>query len=258
MEKSIPLTNEDLKRYQRQLLYKPFGREAQKRLKAAHVLVAGVGGLGSPVSMYLCVSGIGTLTLVDDDTVTLSNLNRQLLHWESDIGTSKVDSAEKKLTRMNSRVRINAVRARMDADTCESLLSGVNVAVDCLDNMASRYLLNRACVEKGIPLIHGGVYGMMGQLTTLLPPETPCLACIFPPQRGEKKESIPVFGPTAGFIASLQALETIKLLSGVGKLLAGRLLYFNGEVMESVLIDVKPRPACPVCGARGPEKGGKR
>ncbi len=248
MEDAVKLTEEELKRYHRQILFEPFGREGQKRLKAAHALVVGLGGLGSPVAMYLCMGGIGKLSIVDTDIVTPSNLNRQPLHWESNIGIKKVDSAKEKLVRMNPRVDIVAINKRITQETVRTILKGVDVAVDCLDNMASRYVLNRACIESQIPLIHGGVYGMVGQLTTILPSKTPCLECIFPKVEEADQEPIPVFGPTAGTIASLQALETIKLLSETGTLLAGHLLYFNGEVMKCHLVDVQARDDCPVCG----------
>ena len=247
-EGGVKLTGEELERYQRQILFTPFGRRGQARLKDAHVLVAGVGGLGSPVAMYLCVSGVGTLSIVDADTVALSNLNRQLLHWESDIGVRKVDSAKEKLVGMNPRVNVVAFGKRITPETVGSMLVGVDVVVDCLDNMASRYVLNRACVAAGIPFIHGGVYGMMGQLTTILPGTTPCLECIFPRKEEASQGPIPVFGPTAGMIASLQALEAIKLLSETGTLLAGRLLYLNGQVMECIVVDVQAKEDCPVCG----------
>jgi len=243
------LTQAEFERYNRQILFKAFGKEGQKKLKASHVLVAGVGGLGSPVAMYLAVSGIGRLTLVDSDRVSLSNLNRQLLHWEENIGQEKVLSAKDKLLKMNSSIHVRAVHSRIASGTCAPLLEEVDVVVDCLDNMPARYILNQACVERGCPLIHGGVYGMMGQLTTIIPGHTPCLECLFP-RRPEVKEDIPlpVFGPTAGLIASLQSLEVIKLLSGIGETLQGKLLYINGEMMECVTAEVTKKGDCPACG----------
>ncbi len=241
------LKDSEKERYSRQILFKAFGEEGQEKLKAAKVLIAGVGGLGSPVAMYLATAGIGRLVLVDPDTVSLSNLNRQLLHWETDLGRQKVDSAGEKLGKMNSDIRVTPVAERITRETCRGLLEGADVAVDCLDNMKTRYLLNRACVERGVPLVHGGVYGMLGQVTTILPGGGPCLECIFP-RKKERGDKIPVFGPTAGFTASFQALEVIKLLTGIGELLKGRLLYFNGEIMECIFADVKRREDCPGCG----------
>lgn len=244
----VLLTQSELERYSRQILSKQFGRVGQERLKSSHVLVAGVGGLGSTASMYLVASGIKTITLVDSDTVSLSNLNRQLIHLESDIGKRKVESAEEKLVNMNSTVQINSISERITPESCEVFLKGVDVAVDCLDNMETRYVLNWACVKKDLPLIHGGVYGMIGQLTTIIPHKGPCLECIFPRDKGKEKDTIPVFGPTAGFIASLQALEVIKLLAEIEVHLIGRMLYFNGETMQSFLANVSRRVDCPVCG----------
>jgi len=235
-----------LERYTRQMLFPSFGREGQEKLQTSHVLIAGVGGLGSPVAMYLTVSGIGEITLIDSDTVALSNLNRQLLHWEKDIGRKKVISAQEKLKQMNTTTRVHAIPEKLTLSTCASYLQGITCVVDCLDNMDSRYALNRECVEKGLPLIHGGVYGMMGQLTTIIPGQTPCLECIFPKSE-TPSEPIPIFGPTAGVIASLQALEVIKLIAGVGNHLLGTLLYFNGEAMECLLTELTRRPECPAC-----------
>jgi len=241
------LTERDKERYSRQILFKAFGEEGQEKLKAARVLVAGVGGLGSPVAMYLATAGIGKIVLVDSDTVTLSNLNRQLLHWENDIGREKVESGREKLRKMNTDIQVEAIAEKITPETCSNLLAEVDVVVDCLDNMKTRYVLNRACIEKGVPLVHGGVYGMLGQVTTILPGDGPCLECIFP-HKEERGEKIPVFGPTAGFTASFQVLEVIKLLTGIGELLHGRLLYFNGEIMECIFAEVKKREDCEGCG----------
>jgi len=241
------LTKRELERYNRQILFRAFGEEGQEKLKSARVLVAGVGGLGSTVAMYLTTSGIGRIVLVDSDTVSLSNLNRQLLHWEKDVDRKKVDSGVEKIQKMNSDIRVEAVPVKITQNSCEYLLRNVDVAVDCLDNMKTRYILNRACMEKKVPLVHGGVYGMLGQVTTILPGDGPCLECIFP-HKEERGNTIPVFGPTAGFTASLQVLEVIKLLTGIGELLRGRLLYFNGEIMECIFAEVEKREDCQGCG----------
>jgi hypothetical protein len=157
-----------------------------------------------------------------------------------------VISAQEKLKQMNTTTRVHAIPEKLTLSTCASYLQGITCVVDCLDNMDSRYALNRECVEKGLPLIHGGVYGMMGQLTTIIPGQTPCLECIFPKSE-TPSEPIPIFGPTAGVIASLQALEVIKLIAGVGNHLLGTLLYFNGEAMECLLTELTRRPECPAC-----------
>ncbi len=241
------LTEREKERYNRQILFRAFGEEGQEKLRAARVLVAGVGGLGSPVALYLAAAGIAHLVLVDADRVSLSNLNRQILHWEGDVGRQKVESGREKLHKINSDIHVEAIAREITGESCRDLVEGVDVVVDCLDNMKTRYILNKACVDARCSLVHGGVYGMLGQVTTILPGDGPCLECIFP-HREEKGDKVPVFGPAAGVTASLQALEVIKLLTGIGKLLRGRLLYVNGEIMECVIADVKRREDCPGCG----------
>src|SRR4030067_126952 len=182
------LSADDVVRYSRQILYPAFGEKGQRRLRQAHVLVAGVGGLGSPAAIYLACAGVGRLTIVDSDAVELSNLNRQILHGEEDIGEQKVVSAARKLARLNSTVAINPVAARITAESLPGLLPGVNVVIDCLDNMATRFILNEVCFRAGIPLIHGGISGMLGEKTTIIPGQTPCLAGMFPqPVEGERR-----------------------------------------------------------------------
>lgn len=242
-----PLTEEDLVRYDRQILYPAFGEDGQRKLRQAHVLVAGVGGLGSPAAIYLACAGIGKLTLVDSDAVELSNLNRQVLHWEEDIGEQKVISAARKLEKLNSTVEMNSHAMKITGENFSGLLDGVDLVMDCMDNMATRFILNEGCVKAGIPLIHGGIYGMMGEITTIIPGQTPCFECIFPPDvEGEKP--FPVFGFTPALIASLQVMEAIKLLAGFGELLTGKMLYVRGEEMIFMTVDLQKNKACRVCG----------
>jgi molybdopterin/thiamine biosynthesis adenylyltransferase len=241
------LTEQDLVRYERQILFPAFGEEGQRKLKEAHVLVAGVGGLGSPAAIYLACAGIGKLTLVDYDTVELSNLNRQILHEEADIGEKKVFSADQKLRRINSTVEIIPAVVEVTAESLKGLLEDIDIAIDCLDNMATRFILNEGCIRQGIPLIHGGIYGLMGEITTIIPGQTPCLECIFPPGV-EGKKPFPVFGFTPALIASLQVTEAVKLLAGFGELLAGKMLYVRGEEMVFMTVDLQKNTACRVCG----------
>jgi molybdopterin/thiamine biosynthesis adenylyltransferase len=246
---SIPLTDEDLVRYNRQIILPEFGEEGQKKLRLAQVLVAGVGGLGSPVAVYLACAGIGRLILADSESVELSNLNRQILHWEEDVGERKVASGTRKLIKLNSTVAVNPRVTRITAENVMELLDGVDLVVDCLDNMETRFIVNEACFQKRIPFIHGGVRGLMGEVTTIIPGQTPCLECLFP--RGpEKKEPFPVFGATAALVASLQVMEAIKLLAGFGKLLAGRVLYINGSEMQFLSIQMKKNTECRICGSK--------
>jgi molybdopterin/thiamine biosynthesis adenylyltransferase len=242
-----PLTEEDLIRYDRQILFPAFGEEGQRKLRQAHVLIAGVGGLGSPVAIYLACGGVGKLTLVDWDAVELANLNRQILHWESDIGEKKVISATRKLKQLNSTVELNARAEKITAENFSGFLQGVDLVMDCMDNMATRFILNEGCFKAGIPLIHGGIYGMMGEITTIIPGQTPCFECIFP-RDVEGKTPFPVFGFTPALIASLQVMEAIKLLAGFGELLAGKMLYVRGEEMIFMTVDLRKNKACRVCG----------
>jgi adenylyltransferase/sulfurtransferase len=242
-----PLTDEDLARYNRQIILPEFGEEGQKKLRQATVFVAGAGGLGSPVSIYLTCAGIGRIILVDYESVDISNLNRQILHWEEDVGEKKVVSGNRKLKRLNSTVDVTARAIRVTAENAEGLLDGVDLVMDCLDNMESRFVLNEACFRKGTPFIHGGLRGLMGEVTTIIPGETPCLECLFP--RGpERTEPFPVFGATAALVASLQVMEAIKLLAGFGELLTGRMLYIDGKEMQFRSIRMKKNQQCRICG----------
>lgn len=245
------LTADDLVRYSRQILFPSFGKKGQKKLKQGHVLIAGMGGLGSPVAIYLACAGIGRLTYIDSDSVELSNLNRQILHLEEDIGKQKVVSASAKLERLNSAVEIVPKAEKISTENVNELLQGVNVVIDCLDNMETRYILNQGCVIKNTPLIHGGVYGLMGEVTTIIPGQTPCFECMFP--RGYKSEGLfPVFGATPALIASLQVMEAIKLIAGFGEVLAGKILYVNGENMEFYMVRKEINSTCQTCsGSKG-------
>lgn len=243
------LKPEELIKYNRQIIFPSFGEEGQKKLKSSHIIVAGMGGLGSPISIYLACAGVGKLTLVDFDTVELSNLNRQILHWDEDIGEKKVISAARKLRRINPFVEIIPIESRITGMNIRELIRGADIVMDAMDNMGTRLIINEACVKEGIPFIHGGIYGFMGEATTIIPGRTPCLECIYP--RGtEVKKPFPVFGATPALIASIQVMEAIKLIGGFGRLLAGRMLYFNGENMEFWITDIERDPKCPVCGGR--------
>lgn len=243
------LTDHERARYERQMAIAGWGEQGQARIRAARVFLAGAGGLGSPAAAYLAAAGVGELRLCDADRVELSNLNRQILHCDERLGWPKADSARQALAGLNPAVRVAAFAERLEAGNLERLVGQPDAAVDCLDNFETRYLLNEYCAARGIPLVHGAVWGLTGQVTFLRPPETPCLRCLFPqpPPAG----AFPVLGATAGLIGCLQALEVLKHLAGIGAALEGRLLVFDGEDSTFASLKVKRNEACPVCGRAG-------
>jgi adenylyltransferase/sulfurtransferase len=243
------LTKNDLTRYERQILYTDFGEEGQERLKQSHIVVAGLGGLGCAASLYLTCAGIGHVTLIDCDRVELSNLNRQVLHYEEDIGSEKPFSAVQKLAKLNSSIEITPVFKKITERNARGIIKGANLVIDGMDNFKTRFILNKACVAEGIPFIHGGVHGLFGEVTTIIPGRTPCLACIFP-EFPQKKMAFPVFGVAPAFIAILQVTEALKLLAGFGSLLTGKMLYFSGETMDFTFSDLVKNQDCMVCGAK--------
>lgn len=242
------LTGGERERYRRQMLIEGFGEGAQMRLRRATVGVLGVGGLGSPASMYLAAAGVGQLVLVDDQRVELSNLNRQLLHWDRDASASrqKTESGAEKLRALNQQVRLQLRAERVDGRNISLLLGEADVVLDCTDNFATRMELNAFCASTGKPFVHAGVEGMAGQITTIVPGETPCLRCIFP-RTPARKGPIPILGATAGVFGAMQALEAIKLITGVGRPLKGRMLVADLAQNAWDIIEVDRDPECPVC-----------
>ena len=245
---NIPMLSErELERYRRQILL--FGEEGQERLKKAEIFIAGAGGLGSPVSIYLAVAGVGTLTVVDEDVVDRTNLNRQILHHDRDIGGKKAVSAGEKLREINPDVTIRAVDAHLDGENAGRLVGRADGIVDAMDNFPTRYILNRVDLARGIPLFHGAIRGMYGQATTIMPGKTPCFACIFP--KAPPAEVFPVIGVTPGLIGMVQATGVLKYLLGEGNLLAGRLLLWDGMQAQASEICVERNPSCGECGNGG-------
>ncbi len=238
----------ELQRYRRQIPI--FGEGGQARLRAARVFIAGAGGLGCPVALYLAAAGVGHIRVADCDAVDRTNLNRQVLHWDQDVGRGKAQSAAEKLRAVNPDIEITALRATVDDATAAGLAGDADVIVDAMDNFTARYVLNRTALRAGIPLVHGAVSGFDGQVTTVVPGQTACLQCIFPEPPPD--EAPPVVGVTAGIVGLLQANEVIKLLLGTGDLLAGRLAVWNGlcTVLETIPAD--RRSDCEACG-RGSE-----
>ncbi len=240
------LTEEERERYDRQIRIREIGEEGQEKLKRAKVIIAGSGGLGSPAAIYLAVAGVGTIGIVDYDRVELSNLNRQILHWDKDIGRSKVDSAVEKLSQLNQGVKIEAIEETINEANISRLVAGFDLIVDGLDSLPTRYLLNRAAIENNIPFIHGTVYGFEGRAMTIIPGKTACLKCVYrgliPPGK------CPAIGVIPAVISCIQATEVIKYIMGIGKLLTNRLLVYDGLTMKFTELTVKRDPNCEHCG----------
>jgi adenylyltransferase/sulfurtransferase len=228
------------------LIVPEIGETGQAKLRRAHVLMAGVGGLGGLSSTYLCRAGIGTLTVVDGDRVEISDLNRQVLYREGDIGEKKALLAKNRLSEMNEEARIYGFDLEIGEDNISSLLEGVQVVVDGTYNFKTRYLLNAACHKRGIPYVYGGVFGFRGTVMTVIPGKTPCLACLLP-HKEDLDSPIPAAGPLVGAIASIQAVEVLKLLLNKGESLGGKLLMMDGIKMGFRKFAVKRRKDCPVC-----------
>jgi adenylyltransferase/sulfurtransferase len=244
------LMPDELERYSRQIIIPGLGKKGQLKLKRAHVFVAGLGGLGSPSSIYLVAAGVGHLITIDEQRVDMTNLNRQVLHWELDVGRSKAESAAEKLSAMNPNVKVDSKLKRITPENVDKLIKGADVVVDGVDNYPIRYLLNEACVRNRVPFVHGAVEEFVGQLMTILPGKGPCLKCTVP-KEPPKKPLFPVLGATPGVIGCLQAMEAIKIITGVGEPLVGRMLIFNGRDMTFDEIKVKRDPRCTVCGKLG-------
>lgn len=240
------LTAHELERYDRQIIIEGFGEEGQERLKKAKVVIAGGGGLGSPTSIYLAAAGVGTIRIIDWDKVELSNLNRQVLHWDKDIGRRKVDSATEKLKNLNQGVKIEALNETITEANISQLVAGFDLIVDAMDNLPTRYLLNKAAIEKNIPFFHGAVYGFEGRAMTIIPGQTACLRCVY---RGViPGEEFPVIGVTPAVIGCIQATEVIKYIVGTGELLTNKLLIYDGLNMKFTEFKVKKDPECEHCG----------
>jgi molybdopterin/thiamine biosynthesis adenylyltransferase len=241
------LTPGERERYDRQIMIGEIGQEGQEKFKRSRVVIAGAGGLGSPIAIYLTAAGIGMLRVIDHDQVALSNLNRQILHWEEDIGRKKVDSARTKLRNLNSAVEIEAIAETITEGNVSQLVDGCDVIVDAADNLPTRYILNHCAIKKNIPFFHGAVNGFEGRVMTILPGETACLRCMY---RGPvPQEKFPVLGVAPAVIGSIQATEVIKYLAGIGKLLTNRLLMYDGLRLTFSEFIINKNPNCDHCGS---------
>ena len=230
-------------RYARQIPL--LGEDGQKMLEEAVVFIAGAGGLGSPVSLYLAEAGVGEIRIADLDVIEESNLNRQILHPTERLGMLKAESAAQTLSALNPECRIQAFAEKIDEDSVYRMIDGVDLIIDCMDNFETRYILNAASQKLGIPLLHGAVAGYSGQITLVIPGVTPCLSCIFP--KAVTTKSTPVLGASAGIVGSMQALEAVRFLTGKPTL-AGKLLLFDGAANTVDVFSVKKSKRCTVCG----------
>lgn len=254
------MDDEQLLRYSRHILLPEIGVEGQLRLRAAHALVIGVGGLGCPAALYLASSGIGHLTLADPDRVDLTNLQRQILYRDDAVGALKVEAARKTLGLVNPEVSVVALAERLDGEALGRLVAQADVVLDCSDNFATRHAVNRACARHSKPLVSGAAIRFDGQVAVfdLRRDDAPCYACLFP-EGGETEELrcavMGVLAPLTGAVGALQAAEAIKLLAGIGESLSGRLLMFDALRAEWRSVRVRKDPDCAVCAAATTQAG---
>ncbi|MGE0713849.1 MAG: ThiF family adenylyltransferase [Alphaproteobacteria bacterium] len=255
---TIELTDAQLERYARHVILDEVGEEGQARLLAARVLVVGAGGLGAPVLLYLAAAGVGHLTVVDPDTVDLSNLQRQVIHQTATVGMAKAESAKAAIARLNPDIAVETIVGRVEAGNAARLIAGHHVVVDGTDNFAARYLLNDACYFAGVPLVSAALLRFEGQISTYKAHEPgenrPCYRCLFrappPPDLVPRCEQAGIFGAVAGAVGTLQAAEVLKELLGLGETLAGTLLLYDALGTSFRRIRARRDPDCPLCGSQ--------
>ncbi|GAB3448175.1 HesA/MoeB/ThiF family protein [Massilia solisilvae] len=249
------MNDNQLLRYSRHILLDEIGIEGQQKLLNAHALVIGAGGLGSPAALYLASGGVGRITLVDDDEVDLTNLQRQIMHTSARVGQPKAESGRETLMAINPEVHVRALRERVAGERLAALVREATVVLDCSDNFATRHAVNRACFAAGVPLVAGAVIRFDGQVSVYDPrsAESPCYACLFP-EDGKFEDAacstMGVFAPLVGVIGAMQAAEAMKLVVGTGQSLAGRLLLLDGRAMEWTSIGIARNASCQVCAQR--------
>ena len=238
-------TSNEFLRYERQIMIEGFGIEGQERLKKAKVVIAGAGGLGGIISTYLTTAGVGKIRIIDRDCVELSNLNRQILYGDKDIGKIKTEIAKEKLESLNKEVLIEAIKETITEDNVFKFVDGYDLIVDAMDDFSPRFMLNKVAVQKKIPFFHGAIRGFEGRATTIIPGQTPCLNCLYP--RVPEPVVSPVIGVAPAVIGSIQATEVIKHIVGIGALLTNRLIVYDGIGMEFIEIQLKRHIDCKVC-----------
>lgn len=246
------MENDLLKRYSRHIMLPQMDYDGQEKLLESRVLILGAGGLGSPVAMYLASSGVGHIVISDFDTVEESNLQRQIMHTEADVGKLKVDSAKETLTALNSHIQITAIPHRLEDEELREQVEAADLVLDTTDNFASRFALNRMCVASKTPLVSGSVIRMEGQISVFRTDvdDSPCYHCLYKEgeELGETCTQNGVLAPAVGIVGGIQAVEAIKVLAGFGDTLAGRLLLMDAFTMEWRTMKLKKDPGCPVCG----------
>ena len=246
------MNDQQLLRYSRHILLPEIGIEGQQKLLNANVLIIGVGGLGSPAALYLAASGVGKLILCDDDNVDLTNLQRQIIHRSSSVGHKKVESARILLGEINSEVNVIALNERLDGTRLEEVVQQADIVLDCSDNFATRYAINRACLANKKPLVSGAATRFSGQVSVFdfRRSNSPCYHCLYP-EHGEEEETrcavMGIFAPLVGIVGSMQATEALKLLLDLGSSLCGRLLVIDALDMEVHTAKLSKDPACPIC-----------
>lgn len=244
--------NQDLIRYSKQIILDGFGIDGQRKINEAKVLVIGAGGLGSPILLYLAAAGIGTLGIVDFDRVTLSNLNRQIAHFTEDIGLKKTDSVETKIKNLNPNIIVEKFNIRLNIDNAAEMISQFDVIIDATDNVPARYLISDCCFLLGKPLVEGAAVGYMGILMTIIPGKTACYRCLYPtpPEDGETETcaDMGILGMVTGIIGSMQALEAVKLITGIGETVSGKVIAFDALTMEFSELELNKSTECALCG----------
>ncbi|MBP0588837.1 molybdopterin-synthase adenylyltransferase MoeB [Paraburkholderia sp. LEh10] len=249
------MNDDQLLRYSRHILVDELGIEAQQRFLDAHAIVIGAGGLGSPAAMYLAAAGVGKLTLVDADTVDLTNLQRQILHVTKSVGRLKVESGRDTIAQLNPDVEVNTVAERVDDAWLDHTVPQASVVLDCTDNFATRHAINRACVAHRVPLVSGAALRFDGQISTFDfgNDDSPCYACVFPEDQPFEEvacSTMGVFAPTVGIIGAMQAAEALRVIAEIGEPLVGRLMMLDSLRMEWNTMRIARQPDCPVCGER--------
>ena len=251
------MRDDQLLRYSRHSLIDDWGVEGQERVSQSHALIVGAGGLGSPTALYLASAGVGHITLIDDDVVDVSNLQRQIAHTQDRVGQLKVESLKKAMTQINPEVQVECIAQRADSVLLNQHVAMADVVLDCTDNFETRHAINLACVQHNKPLVSGSALRMDGQVAVydIRQNHAPCYACVFPPtQQFEETRcaTMGVLAPLVGIIGSLQATEALKILSGMGASTVGQLILFNAKFMESQTLQTHRHAHCPVCSAHRP------